>query len=287
MCYGGRCDVIQGGARLKHVDLGTRDADFLVFGGPYSNVQATQAVLARAGTLGIAADHVICTGDSVAYCGAPQACVDVLRSAGCTVVAGNCEIQLAQGAQDCGCGFEEGTTCDRLSAAWYAFADQQLGVASRRWMAGLPDVVTFTHHGKRFGVIHGGITDVARFIWESDDAAVFAQEWDALEALCGPVDGVIAGHSGLPFVRQTARGPWLNAGVIGMPPHDGRQQTRFAVLSAGQMQILELEYDVSGAVGDMDAAGLPPQYRDALRSGYWPSEDVLPAALRVAVSDRG
>lgn len=272
---------------MKHRDLGVLEGDVLLFGGPYGNLQATEAVLAQARTRGIAADHVICTGDVVAYCGAPVATVAAMRAAGCTVLAGNCEVQLAQDAGDCGCGSENGTTCDRLSVAWYAFARGQLDADARAWMGGLPDVLSFIHLGKRYGVLHGGATDVARFVWESDDAAVFDTEWHALEAVTGPVNAVIAGHSGLPFVRETARGRWLNAGVIGMPPHDGAVASRFAVLSGGEYRIETLDYDVAGAVADMQAANLPVDYALALQSGYWPSEDVLPAALRVAASDRG
>lgn len=272
---------------MKHCDLGVLDGDLLLFGGPYSNLQACEAVFAYARTADIASDHVICTGDVVAYCGAPAASVVAIRASGCAVIAGNCEIQLAQNADDCGCGFEAGTTCDRLSVAWYAFAQSQLDRGTQAWMGALPDVLTFTHHGTRYGVLHGGARDVARFIWETDEDAVFAREWDALEAVTGPIAAVIAGHSGLPFMRATSKGVWLNAGVIGMPPHDGRPQTRFARISRGQMRIERLEYDVAGAVADMNAAGLPADYRDALQSGYWPSEDVLPDAFRVAVSDRG
>ena len=154
-------------------------------------------------------------------------------------------------------------------------------------MAELPDVLSFEHHGKRYGVLHGGATDVARFVWQTDTDAVFDVEWTALEAITGPLDGVIAGHSGLPFLRETPRGVWINAGVIGMPPHDGNEQTRFAALSGGAFEIVSLPYDVAGADADMTNAKLPMEYAIALQSGYWPSEDILPDALRVAVSDRG
>jgi len=272
---------------MKHLDLGVLDDDVLLFGGPYSNIQALEALLAWADAADIDPERMICTGDIVAYCGAPLACVEAVQASGAAVLAGNCEIQLAAGADDCGCGFEGGTTCDRLSAAWYAFAQSQMTEDARNWMAGLPDVLTFNHQGKRYGVLHGGVTDVSRFVFDSDEDALFAREWAALEALTGPVDAVVAGHSGIPFLRLTQRGPWVNAGVIGMPPHDGAPQTRFALLSGGKMRIELLSYDVEGAMADMRTAGLPADYRDALQSGYWPSEDVLPESLRVAVSDRG
>jgi hypothetical protein len=41
-----------------------------------------------------------------------------------------------------------------------------------------------------------------------------------------------------------------------------------------------LSYDVDSAVKDMKDAGLTQGYHRALSSGVWPSEDVLPQALR-------
>ena len=171
--------------------------------------------------------------------------------------------------------------------AWYTYARAQFDTDARAWMVGLPDVLSFEHHGKRYGVLDGGATDVARFVWETDPDAVFNAEWTALEAITGPLDGVIAGHSGLPFLRETPREVWMNAGVIGMPPHDGTEHTRFAVLSGGAFEVVSLPYDAAGAVADMNTAKLPMEYAIALQSGYWPSENILPDALRVAVSDRG
>ncbi|WP_408637144.1 metallophosphoesterase family protein [Pseudosulfitobacter koreensis] len=262
-------------------DMGQRDGPLLIFGGPYSNVQATRALLAVAAARGIGGDHMLCTGDIVAYCGAPAATVAAIRAAGCAVVAGNCERQLAAGAPDCGCGFADGSACDLLSAGWYGFARARVSAQDAAWMGQLPDIVTFRHQGARYAAVHGGATDIARFIWPDSDDAVFAQEWVAVEAACGPVDHIIAGHCGIPFIRTLPQGRWINAGVIGMPPHDGRQQTRFAVLDGGDVQIMRLDYDVAGAIYDMCSAGLTQGYDSALRRGYWPSEDVLPETLRV------
>src|ERR1700730_8770519 len=47
---------------LLHVD-----GPLMVFGGPYSNLEATRAVLDEATRLSISADRIICTGDVVAY----------------------------------------------------------------------------------------------------------------------------------------------------------------------------------------------------------------------------
>ena len=83
---------------MKHRDLGVLDGDVLLFGGAYSNLQATWALMGQAHARAIAADHVICTGDIVAYCGAPartastngavRRCSPLLRRACAHCVAG-------------------------------------------------------------------------------------------------------------------------------------------------------------------------------------------------------
>lgn len=256
-------------------DLGAVRGEITIFGGPYSNKQALSAVLERArGT-------IICTGDLVAYCGAPNSVIELIRARNVHVVAGNCEKQLAARALDCGCGFEAGTSCDLLSAKWYAFANAQVGDAARDWMGALPDILMFTQNGRRFAVIHGGVTDVARFLWSVSEEAEFLQELDALNMLVGDIDVVIAGHSGIAFKRQIAGVDWINAGVIGMPPHDGSPDSEFLRLSeTGEARLEKLEYDVAGAVADMQRAGLTQGYHLSLQSGIWPSEDILPQALR-------
>ena len=271
----------EGNEDVVYDDLGVLDGPILVFGGPYSNLQATMALFERATSLGIPASNLICTGDVVAYCADPVETVAATRDSGCAVVAGNCEKQLAANALDCGCGFDEGTTCDLLSAGWYGLANAAVGAQDRAWMAQCPDIVTFRHQGARYAVIHGGVRDVARFIWSSSPESVLTAEWCALEDIVGPVDHIFAGHSGIPFERKTSRGRWINAGVIGMPPHDGAEQTRYAVLDGGEVLFHRLEYVVDGAVAAMQAAGLVQGYDTGLRRGYWPSEDVLPEELRV------
>lgn len=267
---------------MKITDLRAFDAPVLLFGGPYSNLQATQAVFDRADQMGIPPARRICTGDVVAYCGAPAETIAEMQVRGGAVVAGNCEKQLAARAADCGCGFDEGTTCDVLSIGWYGFADGQMTEADRAWMADAPDIVVFSHHSRRVAVIHGGVTDIARFIWSTSPEVVFHEELTALRSLVGSVDMVIAGHSGIPFVRQVGGVEWINAGVIGMPPNDGARDTRFVILENGKARIEALTYDWPVAQSGMRAVGLTHGYDRALESGYWPSEDVLPPELRRA-----
>ena len=265
---------------MEYIDLGARDEPVLLFGGSYSNAHATRAMLDWATARKIADDHRIMTGDSVAYCAQPNETVDLIRTSGAAMVAGNCEKQLATDAQDCGCGFEEGSLCDRLSAGWYSFANGQLRADLRRWMTTLPDIITFTHQGLRAAVIHGGVSDIARFLWPNSPQSEFETEIKLLRHYVGDVDLVVAGHCGFAFTRQIGPVTWINADAIGMPGHCGAPRTRFAVLENQKPQFHHLSYDHYAASQAMKDAGLHQGYHKSLVDGYWPSEEVLPAELR-------
>ena len=109
-------------AKINCAELGVLDGPLLLFGGPYSNDQATEALLAEAQARDIPPQRIICTGDVVAYGGDPGKTVDLIRGAGVHVVMGNCEEAVGFGADDCGCGFEEKSECAVWSRAWYAHA---------------------------------------------------------------------------------------------------------------------------------------------------------------------
>jgi predicted phosphodiesterase len=256
------------------------DGPLLVFGGGGSNLQATRAVLAEGARRGIPPARTTCTGDVVAYGADAAATVELVRTSGIAVVAGNCEQQLAAEAEDCGCGFAGGTACDLLSRAWYAHARRSVTEAQRRWMAALPGrIVVALPDGRRLAVLHGGARSINRFLFPSTPDAVLAEELAATGC-----DGVIAGHCGIPFVRTIGARLWLNAGAIGMPADDGTPRGWFAVLTPCEaglaVELLPLDYEHASAAAAMRAAGLPEGYAAALGTGLWPSCDVLPLAER-------
>jgi predicted phosphodiesterase len=247
----------------------------LVFGGPYSNLEATRAVLALAGRRGIDKENILCTGDVVAYCADPVATVDMIREVGIRVVMGNCEESLGAGAADCGCGFDEGSACAALSVEWYAYADRLLDGEARRWMAALPRRIDVELGGRRLAAVHGGTAEVNKFIFASASEDELAGEIDRTSC-----DGVIAGHCGLPFSRIVRGRLWHNSGAIGMPANDGTPRVWCSVLTPGERGIgiehLSLHYDHRSAAAKMRDVRLPAGYADALETGLWPSCDVLP-----------
>ena len=257
------------------------DGPVLFFGGPYSNLEATRAVLAEAVRRQIPPERIVCTGDVVAYAADARATVDLVRRSGIQVVMGNCEEALSKSAGDCGCGFAPGSACDRLSTAWFTHADRQFLPEDRAWMASLPrrlDVV-ITGSGLTLAVIHGSLAEINRFVFSSTPERV-----KALDLALSGSDGIVAGHCGLPFTQVIDGRLWHNPGVVGLPANDGTTQVWFSLLTPGPeprslvIEHASLNYDHASAAARMRSAGLPGGYADALATGLWPSCDVLPPA---------
>ena len=260
-------------------DLGIVDGPVLCFGGPYSNAQATEAMLAEALGRGIPSERVICTGDVVAYGGDAQACVDVVRSAGIHVVMGNCEESLGFNAADCNCGFEKDSDCAAWSEDWFTHAAAVLDEGALAWMRGLPRQLRFTLGDRRFAVIHGGDQNISEYVFASTAIAAKADIIDRLN-----VDAVIGGHSGLPFTQVLGERLWHNPGAIGMPANDATPRGWYSILTGAEdgidIALYGLDYDHHAAARAIRAHTPDLPYAQTLEDGLWPNMAVLPEAER-------
>ena len=196
---------------------------------------------------------------------------------------GNCDEQLALGADDCGCGFTPGSSCQQLSLSWFSYASAQIGVDARHWLAQLPRRIDLEFERCLLAVIHGGVEKINQFVFASSSAPI--KERNLHLAGC---DGVIAGHCGLPFTQVVDGRLWHNAGVVGMPANDGTPRGWFSLITPidGGLRIdhRALTYDHASSAESMLRHGLPPEYRMTLSTGIWPSCDVLPDP---EIRDRG
>ncbi len=256
-------------------ELGSISSPRLLFGGAYSNLQATRALIEETERREIPPDQVICTGDIVAYCGDPQETTTTIREWGCHVVMGNCEESIAFDKQDCGCGFEKESLCASLSVDWYSLALQQVTPENKLWMRGLPRQINFSFGTKHFAVIHGSIDNISEFIFDSSSTSRKRASLLGLE-----VDCVVGGHCGIPFGQSIGSRYWLNPGAIGMPANDGKSNTWYMLLQSFEDKIRAswhtLRFDTRETVRAMSARGLPVDYQATLENGLWPSMSALP-----------
>lgn len=269
---------------VKHMMQLEEDGPLLVFGGPYSNCRATGALIAEAGRLGIPPSRVVCTGDVVAYCAEPEETARAIAGWGCHVIQGNCEQQLAEGAEDCACNFEEGSACDLLAKGWYPFSNARMSPEMRAWMGGLPETLHFRYGGLTFRVVHGGVAQVNRWVFASDTTTL------ADEIAMAGADVVIAGHCGVPFIERSGSATWFNPGVIGMPANDGTTDVWYGLVRIDASGVVlsthRLAYDHAGAAAAMRKSGHANGYARTLITGIWPSLDIFPETEREATGKR-
>ena len=266
---------------MTTIDLGTIDAPLLVCGGAYGNLQALETLTVFQAQAGIPDSHVIHTGDAVAYCADTEAATKFIASRGWHAIKGNVEEQIAAGAQDCGCGFDEGSACDVASARWYAHAVATLSAHSKSWMAAQPSHLAFEMNGLRVRVVHGSVRQTNRFMWASLPEAEFTAELDLAGA-----DMVIAGHTGIPFTRVIGDRCWHNSGALGMPANDATRRVWISVLAPADNGVTmthhALQVDGAETAAEIRRHGLPEGYADGLETGLWPSLDILPETERAA-----
>ena len=255
------------------LDLGDlTGGPLLFFGGPYSNLHATKALFDKAGALGIPQERMICTGDIAAYCAHPDETATLIRNSDIYCIAGNCDENLAEGADNCGCGFDAGSACETNAVKWYEYMKGKTSPDNARWMGTLPKSIRLVYEGKTILVIHGSPVIINEFVFKSTDQSHKQKYFDDTGA-----DIIIGGHCGLAFTDALPSGKiWHNAGVIGMPANDGTPRTWFSIFDGKTMKHMPLEYDYEAEAAAVDQAGHAPIYAKTLRTGLWDNCDILP-----------
>ena len=255
-------------------DIGQLTGRILVFGGAYSNLHALRALRAKADELSIPGHNVISTGDAIGYCADPNECLALMRDWGCHAIAGNVEMNVRDGLEDCGCNFDEDSACDLFSRIWYPYTQQACTPASVAYMKTFPEYLTLGFGGSRITILHGNYGATSEFVWRST-------EWDAKATAFAKTgsDVVIAGHCGLPFAHEHEGKLWLNPGVIGMPANDGTPRVWYAVLddASGRLDYAfhALDYDYKSARRRMLEEPLPKSYALSLDNGLWDNTEVM------------
>lgn len=258
---------------IQHI--GSLEGPLLVFGGVYSNFQALKRLMQLATEQKIPASNIICTGDIVAYCAEPEACLQAIKEWGIHCITGNVELQLINNENHCGCNFEESTRCDLFSKNWYPFAKGQVSQNSIDWLATLPQFIQFNYAQKECFVLHGAYENTSEFIFKSTPWETKIKQFKQLD-----VELILAGHCGIPFYDIQGSNYWLNAGVIGMPANDGSTAVWYLQLNDYKgkfsFNFVNYAYNHHKTAVLMKKNKLPKAYAHTLKTGIWDNCDILP-----------
>lgn len=250
------------------------------FGGVYSNHLALDAVLADADSVG--ADAIHCLGDLGAFGPHPDRACETIRAAGVPVVAGNYDLSVGHGLDDCRCGYTDPRD-NHFAALSYRYTFANTSASHRAWMRGLPDSrrLRIGHH--RVLLCHGSPRRMNEFLWETTCSEAFlAWLLDRADA-----DVLCVTHTGLPWDRRLVDGRTVvNVGAIGRPANDGDVRIAYPILSLDESGEVLVEwrrvaYDHERLAAEMRAEELPGEFVETIETGWWTTcLEVLPAKER-------
>lgn len=237
-----------------------------LLGGVYSNDLALEAVLDDARARG--AEAIYCLGDLGGFGPHPDRVVTLLREGGVACVQGNYDLALAEGAEDCGCGYADPRD-NHFARISYAYTLRNTSAENRRWLGTLPPFRRVALGDQRALLCHGSPRQINEFLWETTTPN------GLLERFCDAhgADVLCFTHTGLKWHRALPSGRHaVNVGAVGRPANDGSPAVWYALLMAEHeldVEFVAVRYDHETLARAMARQGLPEEFVETIRTGWW------------------
>lgn len=238
-----------------------------LFGGVYSNHLALKQLLVECEKTGV--DAIFCLGDMGGFGPFPDRCFPMLRGDRILSLAGNYDISLAQGKEDCGCGYTDPRD-NHFAQISYDYTFRKTSAENKAWLGKLPLSKRFSLGPLRMLLCHGSPRQINEFLWESTSPDHFlwklTTDYDA--------DVICCTHTGIKWHRALSAGRhFINVGVIGRPENDGHTEGWFTLLdySNGTLhcEFHPVSYDRGRLAREMKEEALPEEFITTIRTGWW------------------
>ena len=250
------------------------------FGGVYSNYLALEAAIADARARGV--DAMYCLGDLGAFGPHPDRVFPLLIEHEVVTIQGNYDNSIGNELDDCQCGYTDPRD-NYFAQISYDYTLANTLAENRRWMQQLPEQLRLEVGPHRLLLCHGSPRKMNEFLWESTTPTHFLDKL----ADDNDVEVILATHTGIHWRRDLSGGrQFVNVGVLGRPPNDGRTDVWYTLLSYSAtdglaIEFIPIEYDHKRLAAEMQAEGLPDEFQQTILTGWWTTcLEVLPAKER-------
>jgi predicted phosphodiesterase len=268
------------------------------FGGVYSNYLALEALLGDARARGV--QRLYCLGDLGAFGPFTDRACQILRETGIPVVQGNYDNSVGNGLADCQCGYTDPRD-NYFAKVSYDYTFRHTSSDNKTWLRKLPPEIRIEVGPYRVLLCHGSPRRMNEFLWETTTSDAFLN-WlfDKYNT-----DIIVGTHTGLHWHREPSPGKhFINCGAIGRPPNDGQTTVVYSMVSIGaaesltadpklrvlgdddsarrlKVDFVRLAYDHERLAMDMASEGLPEEFIETIRTGWWTTcNEILPAKER-------
>lgn len=254
---------------------------FAVFGGVYNNYLSLEAMLRDARASG--AEEIYCLGDMGGFGPFPDRVFPYLREKDdLFVMQGNYDHSIGNRLDDCACGYTDPRD-NHFAQISYDYTLANTAEEHKDWLRDLPTGFRREWGGRKILMAHGSSRSVNEFLWESMCPDAFL-EYLVREARA---DVLFVTHTGIPWRRQLPSGKEvINVGAIGRPANNGRQSVEYVMVessrSGWKVEFRAVEYDWKRLAREIDEEGLPGEFSETIRTGWWTTcLEVLPARERL------
>jgi diadenosine tetraphosphatase ApaH/serine/threonine PP2A family protein phosphatase len=249
-----------------------------VFGGVYNNALALEATLDDARKRDVEA--IFCLGDMGGFGPHPNRVFPLLKGRRVLAIQGNYDDALALGKGDCGCGYADPRD-NYFARVSYEYTFRHTAPEHKAWLGMLPRQRRIRLGSQRVLMCHGSPRLINEFLWESCTPNGLVEKFlhDC------QTDVLLCTHTGIKWHRLLAKGRHVvNVGVIGRPENDGTTKVWYTILSAGddlQVEFVPVHYDHEALARQMEHEGLPLEFIETIRTGWWTTcLEILPAKER-------
>ena len=241
-----------------------------LFSDIHGNLPALDAVLHDIAVASIGGRNVMCLGDLVGYGPDPAGVVARMRETGIRTLRGNYDDGIGRRRGECGCYYATPEARED-GAESYVFTDAALGESDHRWLADLPDHISFEVGDVRVLLAHGSPRKINEYLLPDRTDEFLARLADEAKA-----DVVCVGHVHMAYHRIVHGEAGRVIDYVSVPsvgkPKDGDPRAGWTELTIGddggvEAAVHRVEYDVAAVVAEMERVGLPARLREALPRG--------------------